>query len=170
MSKPAADPDFTTFELVPKGHRFEDFAPGQVFLHHWGRTLTDADQRLFCAATCVHVPLYWNAEYARALGHPQPPIHPLLLLCTAVGVSVEDLSEGGGPFLGVNDVTFHRPVYPGDTIAAQSSVRAKRESDSRPGFGIVTWRTEVHDQRGELVLSYERTNLVAKRSAEGSPP
>ena len=38
-----------------------------------------------------------------------------------------------------------------------------RVSDSRPGFGIVAWRTEAENQRGELVLRYERTNLVARK-------
>ena len=31
---------------------------------------------------------------------------PLLVLATVIGLSVEDLSEAGGPFLGVNDVEF----------------------------------------------------------------
>ena len=92
-------------------------------------------------------------------------IDPLLVLCTVVGLSVEDLSEAGGPFLGVNDVEFHLPVYPGDTLTAHSTVVSLRESEKRPTFGIVTWRTEGRNQKGETVVSYQRTNLVAKRSA-----
>jgi itaconyl-CoA hydratase len=87
----------------------------------------------------------------------------MLVACTVVGISVEDLSEGGGPFLGINELEFHHAVYPGDTLTARSTVVAKRESASRGNFGIVTWRTEASNQRGELVLSYQRTNLVAKR-------
>jgi acyl dehydratase len=81
-----------------------------------------------------------------------------------VGLSVEDLSEAGGPFLGVDGVEFHRPVYPGDTLTAGSEVVSMRESAKRPEFGIVTWRTEGRNQKGEIVVSYQRTNLVAKRS------
>ncbi len=158
-----ADPDFSTFPLVKKGHRYQDFADGQVFQHHWGRTLTEADNALF-ATTCLRfVPLYFNEEYAKAHGHDGVLLDPLLVLCTVVGLSVEDLSESGGPFLGVNDVEFHRPMRPGDTVTASSTVVDRRESGSRPQFGIVTWRTEAKNQRGELVLSYQRTNLVAKR-------
>jgi acyl dehydratase len=40
---------------------------------------------------------------------------------------------------------------------------ARRESASRPKEGIVTWQTEVTNQRGEVVLTYTRTNLSAKR-------
>jgi acyl dehydratase len=39
---------------------------------------------------------------------------------------------------------------------------ATRESESRPGFGIVTWHTEGRNQRDELVVDYTRSNLVTK--------
>jgi acyl dehydratase len=158
------DPDFSGFELLPKGHLYQDFTEGQVFEHHWGRTLNEGDASLFSTVALRFTPLYWNAEYARTHGHPGVVVDPLLVLCTVVGLSVEDLSEAGGPFLGVDDVEFHQPVYPGDTLTARSEVVSMRESSKRPGFGIVTWRTEGRNQRGEVVVSYRRTNLVAKRS------
>ena len=157
------DPDLTSFPLLAHGHQYEDFEPDQVLTHHWGRTLTAADSIAFSTATCAWNPLYLNAEFARAHGHPDVLINPMLVLCTAVGLSVEDLSEAGGPFLGVDEASFHRPVHPGDTITAASTVVDKRESASRPGTGIVTWRTEVRNQRDEVVLEYRRTNLVARR-------
>jgi acyl dehydratase len=162
--------DPTTFPLARKGHSFEEFEAGRRFEHHWGRTLTDADNALFTTATLAYNPLYFNAEYARAEGHPGVVINPMLVLCTIVGLSVEDLSEAGGPFLGVDDLTFHRPVYPGDTLSASSTVVSARASESRPGFGIVTWHTEGRNQRGEVVVDYRRSNLVARRrtGAEGS--
>ena len=33
--------------LVPKGNRYEDFEPGRVFRHHWGRTITESDIMAF---------------------------------------------------------------------------------------------------------------------------
>ena len=159
------DPDLTAFPLERKGRQFEDFAEGQTFAHHWGRTLGESDNTLFTTLALRFTPIYFNAEAARADGHPGIVVDPLLVLCTVVGLSVEDLSEGGGPFLGVDDVEFRRPVYPGDTITARSTVVSKRESESRPNFGIVTWQTEGRNQKGEIVVSYRRSNLVVKRSA-----
>lgn len=161
-----ADPDFDAFEPIAKGHSFEQFETGQVFEHHWGRTLSEADNTLFTTATLAYNPIYFNAEYARALDYRGAVVNPMLVLCTAVGMSVEDLSEAGGPFLGVNQIRFLRPVYPGDTLSARSTVVDKRESGSRPDFGIVTWETEASNQDGEVVLHYRRTNLVAKKSAK----
>ena len=51
-----ADPDFSQFELVAKGHQFEDFSLGQVFEHHWGRTLNAGDNSLFTTATLCSLP------------------------------------------------------------------------------------------------------------------
>jgi len=129
------------------------------------RTLNEGDNSLFATVALRFIPLYFNAEYARAHGHPGVVVDPLLVLCTVIGLSVEDLSEAGGPFLGVEDVEFLRPVYPGDTLTARSVVVAKRESESRPAFGVVTWETQGRNQRGEVVVSYRRTNLIAKRRA-----
>ncbi|WP_419925427.1 MaoC family dehydratase [Candidatus Poriferisocius sp.] len=157
------DPDFDSFPVVSHGHLFEDFPVGRDFDHHWGRTITDGDNALFSTATCNWNPMHLNAEFARAHGHPDVVVNPMLVLCTAVGLSVEDLSERGGPFLGMEEVRFHRPVYPGDTLTACSRVLDARGSASRPSTGIVTWHTQARNQRGDLVLEYRRTNLVAKR-------
>ena len=155
--------DASSFPTAAKGHRYEDFAVGQVFEHHWGRTLTAGDNSAFSTATCNWNPMHLNAEFARAHGLPDLVVNPMLVLCTAVGLSVEDLSEAGGPFLGVDACRFHRPVHPGDTITARSTVVEARESGSRPDAGIVTWHTEARNQRGEVVLDFRRTNLVARR-------
>ncbi len=162
------DFDPASFTLLRKGHSFEEFHPGGRFEHHWGRTLTAGDNALFTTATLAYNPLYFNAEHARAEGHPDVVVNPMLVLCTVVGLSVEDLSEAGGPFLGVDELMFHAPVYPGDTVTSSSTVVSTRESESRPGFGVVTWHTEGRNQRGELVVDFKRSNLVAKSRGAGA--
>ena len=158
-------PDFSSFPTRRRGNLFEAFTVGQVFEHHWGKTVTAGDNSLFTAITHAYNPVYLNAERARADGHPDVVVSPMLVLCVVVGLSVEDLSEAGGPFLGLDDLTFHRAVYPGDTLTARSSVVDARTSMSRPAAGIVTWHTEGHNQRGELVVDFKRTNLVARGQA-----
>ena len=160
------DPDFDSFPMAVKGNAFQDFSRGQEMPHHWGRTLTEGDNAIFSTVTCNWNPMHLNAEFAKGHGHRDVVLNPMLVLCTVVGLSVEDLSEIGGPFLGMEDVVFHRPVYPRDTITAASTVVETRESDSRPNVGIVTRHTEAHNQNGELVVEYERTNLVAKHRGE----
>ncbi|AQV94029.1 dehydratase [Cupriavidus necator] len=145
-----------------RGHLYEDFTVGQVLQHHWGRTLNETDNTLFSTLTLHFNPTYFNAPYAQELGYKRVPLNPLLVFNTVVGMSVEDLSEIGGPFLGIDQLVYHQPVYPGETVYARSTVVAKRESASNPENGIVSWRTEGFNQGGEPVLSYDRTNLVRK--------
>jgi acyl dehydratase len=148
----------------PKGNHFDDFSIGQVFEHHWGRTLNEADNTLFSTMTLHFNPLYFNAEFAKAHAHPGVVINPMLVFLTVFGLTVEDLSEAGGAFLGVEKLTFHRTVYPGDTLTARSQVVALRESQSHPRAAIASWHTEGFNQRGERVIDFERTNMVNKSS------
>lgn len=152
-------------QLWPKGRLFEDFHVGQKFEHHWGRTILEADTMLFTTLTLSFNPLYFNRAYARAQGHKDIVVNPQLVFNVVLGLSVEDCSEIGGPFLGVYDLSYERPVYPGTTLVARSETIEARISDSNPDNGIVTWRTEGWDDQGERVVSFRRSNLIRRQHA-----
>ena len=108
--------DFRTrARLVPKGNRYEDFEPGRYFSDHRAAPLPSSTS--LSTLTLHFNPHYFNAAYARAHGHPGLVVNPLLVFTTVFGLTAEDLSEGGGPFLGVNQLTYHQPVYPGPFAA-----------------------------------------------------
>jgi itaconyl-CoA hydratase len=151
--------------LRMRGNRYEDFEVGRQFEHHWGRTVIAADNALFSTLTLHYNPQYTNEVFARTNGYATTPVNPLLVFNTVFGLSVEDLSEGGGPFLGVDELVYGQTVYPGDTLYANSLVVAKRLASNRPGFGIVTWHTIGTNQRAEQVISYKRSNLVRLRTS-----
>lgn len=161
MSSPEK-PDLSQFPVRRRGAYFDKFEVGQTFHHHWGRTLDQSDSTLFSTTLGFWSALYLNDEYSRQNGHPSRPMNPYLVLCTVVGLSVEDLSESGGPFLGIEECEFVAPVYAGDTLRAESIVLDTRVSASRPGRGIVSWRTTGFNQRDEVVVQYIRTNLLAE--------
>src|SRR5579859_3431501 len=138
-------------KLWPKGRLYEDFGVGEVRQHHWGRTIALSDTLLFTTLTLSFNPLYSNRVYAAAHGHPDIVVNPLLVFNVVLGMSVEDNSEIGGPFVGVGNLTYRAPVYPGDTLTARSTTKAARLSASNPANGIVTWLTEGFNQRDELV-------------------
>lgn len=148
--------------LRARGHQFEDYEVGQRFDHHWGRTLNASDNSLFTTLTLHFNPTYFNEGYARAIGYMDIVLNPLLTFNVVVGLSVEDLSEAGGPFLGIDNLRFLKPVYPGDTLYARSVCVSKRLASSGKA-GPVTWHTQGINQRGEVVLEYDRTNLVRLR-------
>ena len=151
----------------PKGRLYEDFVVGQTFEHHWGRTIFQSDTTLFSTLTLSFNPLYFNLDFAKAHDHPDIVVNPQLVFNVVLGLSVEDCSEIGGPFLGVFELTYDRPVYPGTTITARSVTIETRLSASNPANAIVTWRTEGFNDRSERVVGFRRSNLVRLRYPDG---
>lgn len=156
--------------LRSRGRLYEDFVVGEGFTHHWGRTIHESDTTLFSTLTLSFNALYFNRDYAKAHGHPDIVVNPQLLFNVVLGLSVEDLSEIGGPFLGVYDLVYDRPVYPGVTVTAKSETIEKRLSSSDPNNGIVTWRTEGFDGEGRRIVGFRRANIVRLRNPQGAAP
>ena len=57
-----------------------------------------------------------------------------------------------GPSPGFDDLRWLRPVFAGDTLSYRATVIGKRESRSRPGWGVVSSRFEAHDAAGKRML------------------
>lgn len=137
---------------------FEVFAVGAAFDHERRAVVTAAESAIFCKQT--H--LLEGLGQQRGCGEQPGPrlVHPLFVFATVLGLSVEDLSEAGGAFLGLDELTFAAPVVSGSILAARSVVRAARPSRSRPGWGVVTWSTSGYVDGGDEAVSFLRTNLV----------
>jgi itaconyl-CoA hydratase len=147
--------------LWEKGRFYGAQPLGEERVHHWGRTFTETDSILFSTLTLAFNPIYTNKEYARELGYRDLVINPLFVFNTALGLSVEDNSEVGGFFLGVEDLVYGQTVYPGDTMIVKSLTKAKRLSANRENMGIITWHTEGRNQHGEMIVEFDRSNFVA---------
>jgi acyl dehydratase len=165
MATPATRQPLPPATYLARGHRFEDFTPGRVFEHALRKTVLTAESALFTSLTLHYNPLYLDRVHAVRLGHRDTPINALLVFNLVFGLTVEDLSEGGGPFLGIDGLTYGEPVYDGDTLHARSTVIAARLSAKHPDFGIVTWESVGLNQRDETVVAYRRSNLVRRGSA-----
>ncbi len=148
---------------------FEAFPEGRVLRHHWGRTVSEADGVLFATQTHQYEPRLHNTTYAEHVGAPVGQVSALLVFAIVLGLSVEDLSESGGTFLGADNIRFHMPVVAGDTLTCASIVIERRLSRTRPGWGIVTWQTAGVNQQGDTVITYSRTSLV-RASGTGKAP
>ena len=81
------------------------------------------------------------------------------------GKSVPDISHNATANMGYADVRFLRPVYPGDTLMAESEVIGLREVSSGDA-GVVYVRTRGTNQKGQEVLSFVRWVMVPKRDRD----
>ena len=149
-----------------KGRVFEDFEVGDVYEHPLGRTVITADNIWFTALTMNPNPIHFDHVYAAQTDFGKPLVNSVFTLALVTGLSVSDLSQNAVN-LGWDEVRLPRPVFEGDTLYAHSEVLETRESKSRPQQGIVQFRTEGVNQKGETVISFRRTMLVYR---EGQVP
>jgi len=155
----------TTPSKITSGNFFEDFSRGQIFRHAIPRTITEGDLALYIALTGDRRPLNCSSELARRLGFEREIAHDLLVFHVVFGRAVPDVSLNSPANLGYADVRFGVPVYPGDTLRAETEVIAKRET-SKGDVGIVWVRTRGYNQRDELVLHFYRWAMVNKRKPD----
>jgi 2-methylfumaryl-CoA hydratase len=147
---------------VSTGRLFEDFAMGQRLLHAVPRTLHGGDIALYMALTGERPPLSSSTELARSLGFMREVVPDLLVFHVVFGKTVPDVSHNATANLGYADVRFVRPLYPGDTLVAESEVIGLRELSSGEA-GIVYVRTRGTNQKGQEILSFVRWVMVPKR-------
>ncbi|QXJ33840.1 MaoC family dehydratase [Saccharolobus shibatae] len=150
-----------------EGPFFEDFKVGQRFKSRVGRTVTETDNIWFTLLTNNSNQIHFNKDYTEKYFPGEPfkgrlVVNGFLTLAIVSGMLVEQTSQNGF-MLGVENVKFLHPVFPGDTIYAEAEVTEVRESKSRPGFGIVRIKTWGYNQRGEKVIEFDRVFMVRKK-------
>ncbi len=146
-----------------KGNFLEHFRVGHVFRHKVGKTVTEGLYNAFTEYTMTTNPLHKNVEYARRYGYAGLIAPPGLVMNIVFSQSVEDISENARANLEYVDMRFGAPVYIGDTIEAASTVLGVAPSKRDTDRGVVHVQTSGRNQRGEIVLAYERKVQVWKR-------
>jgi acyl dehydratase len=146
------------------GRWYEDFEVGLVVPHAMTRTITESDNINFSLATFNHAPLHLDSHYAAETEFGRPLVNSMFTLALLVGISVHETTHGTTVAnLGFETVTFPTPLYPGDTVHAETEVMAMRDSASRPEEGIVTFEHRAFNQDETLVCRAIRTALMHRR-------
>ena len=145
------------------GRYLEDFQVGDVYEHRPGRSITETDNTWFTLLTMNQHPLHFDREYGAKTEFGQVLVNSCLTISLVTGMSVSDISQKTIANLGWDKVRLTGPVFVGDTLYAESTVLAIRESGSRPNQGIVTVESRGLKQDGQQVISFERSMLIPKR-------
>lgn len=145
------------------GRYYEDFVVGHIYEHRPGRTITDTDNVWFTLLTMNTHPAHFDYEFAKKTEFERPLVCSPFTVALMVGMSVSDVSQKAVANLGWDNIRMTKPLFPGDTLYAESEVIEKRESSSRPEQGIVTIKTIGKNQHGDIVCTFNRTMLIWKR-------
>jgi len=62
--------------------------------------------------------------------------------------------------LGIDELRWLKPVYPGDVLTSEMELLDKRLSNSKPGVGILNLRLTTFNQHGEKVLTMKPITLI----------
>ncbi len=140
--------------------RFADFSPGQTFRS--GSLTVTAEQIKAFAGQFDPQPFHMDEAAAEA--------GPFKGLAASgwhtAGITMRLLVEGGLPVsggligAGVDELRWHRPVRPGDTLTAESEVLEVIPSASRPGQGRLRVATRTMLPDGTVVQSMVSTLVV----------
>jgi acyl dehydratase len=153
----------TSFSVPPADRFFEDYEVGLV-AEYGSYEVTEAEVVRFAVAFDPHV------MHTDAAGASNGPFGGLIasgwhttamMMRIMVDNFLSERNSLGSP--GVEDLSWHKPVRPGDTLSARFSVVAARASASKPDRGLTHTRIELMNQTGEIVMSQVMLNFIRRR-------
>ncbi|WP_239807287.1 MaoC family dehydratase [Croceicoccus hydrothermalis] len=143
------------------GKFFDEWQVGERIAHEIRRTVTETDNLLFSTMTHNPQPLHLDAHAASQSEFGQILVNGTFTFALMVGLSVGDTTLGTlVANLGYDKLLHPKPTFIGDTLRAETEVVEKRESKSRPGSGIVTFKHHLLNQRDETVCECLRMALI----------
>lgn len=151
-----------------EGRYFEDFVVGDVYRHPLGRTVLSVDNSWMTLLTQNTAAIHFDAHLAAQTVWGRPLVDSTFTLALITGQSVIDVSQNVKANLGWDKVRLPNPVFEGDTLYSESEVLSVRSSSSHLDVGIIVVRTVGFNERGEVVIVFERTLMVYRR--DSAPP
>jgi acyl dehydratase len=153
-------PNSDSLPVLGHGFYWQDLSVGQRF-RTFRRTVTETDLVGFINTTGMLEAIFIEAGYEHGAikGRPVPAALTYSLI---EGFLLQSMIQGTGLAMLELHKKILGPVLVGDTIHAEVEVTALRPT-SKNNRAIVTSRIDVFNQRGEMVITYTATRMLAGR-------
>ncbi len=118
----------------------EDFAPGDIIVHHNGRTITEEHMALTYGVGNSH-PLHFDRVFSGGLSGKmsgEPIVYGGLVFAWLDGLASRDVTEHAVWELGFTEGYHTQPAFAGDTVAALTRVLAVDDAPGADGYGILS--------------------------------
>lgn len=150
----------------PRGMYFDDFVEGMV-METPRRTVTSTDIVNFACLSGDFNGVHADHEYCRSTPFGEPIAHAPLIYAIMGGLTYASGMNDGTllAVIGIDEWRMHVPVKHGDTVHMRSTVESKKPT-SKPGRGVITFRREFMNQRGEIVQSMKATFMYRSRAQD----
>ncbi|KQV64512.1 MaoC family dehydratase [Rhizobium sp. Root1220] len=144
---------------------FEDFQPGRRFA--LGPKTVTTEEIIEFAREFDPQPMHLDEAAGRAsilggLAASGWHTSALFMRMMADSFLLASLSHGAP---GIDFMEWRKPVLAGDTLSGHSTVIETRPLRSRPGVGMVKFRHEIENQKGELACLSENSIMFAMRQS-----
>ena len=146
------------------GRYLEEFEVGAVYRHWPAKTVTEAEDHLFCLLTMNHHPLHINDVYAAQSQQGRNVVAGPFVYSVVFGMTVNDISGKAIANLATEGLSHPNPVFHGDTLFVESEVLEVKPSSSKPDRGVVRVHTRALNQDGVLVAEFKRVVLVPRKN------
>jgi acyl dehydratase len=89
--------------------------------------------------------------------------HTCAMTMAMIVDNLKDTKQAGLGSPGHDDLRWHKPVYPGDTLRCETELLEKRQSQSKPEMGIFRSHMKVFNQNDDVVMSFTSIALISVR-------
>ncbi|RJF85422.1 MaoC family dehydratase [Sphingomonas cavernae] len=93
--------------------------------------------------------------------------HTCAMVMAMIVENLEKHKQAGLGGIGIDELRWLKPVYPGDVLSVETELLEKKRSRSKPHMGSFKSRLTAFNQNDEPVMSYVNTALIATRGPEG---
>ena len=147
-----------------KEQYFEDYAAGQTFLS--GKHRIDRDQIIAFAKQFD--PQYYHLDEEAAKNSPFKGLaasgwHTAAITMRLM-VDGEFKPAGGIIGVGFDELSWARPVRPGDELYVKSEILEARPSKSKKDRGTIRMRNTTFNQNDEIVQAFTANLIVPRRT------
>ncbi|WP_196884872.1 MaoC family dehydratase [Aureivirga sp. CE67] len=145
------------------GIYLEDFKKGEIYHHFPFKYISQSEAIKHALHSGNNDSKYIDPLYSKSLMlENKVPITEAYLLSIVCASTTKTFGRVVAN-LGWKNIHFTREVYPEEQIRVISKILGKRNSKSRPDQGILNVESYWIDDKGDKVVSFERTLLLYKK-------
>lgn len=124
-----------------------------------GRTITETDFVVHAGHSGDFFPHHLDQEFCKTLPFGQRIAHGTMVFTIGVGLTATIINPVAFSY-GYDRMRFVKPVFIGDTIKSRVEIIDKEVMEKRPGYGRVSERLVVTNQKDETVLVADHIYMV----------
>lgn len=124
-----------------------------------GRTITETDFVVHAGHSGDFFPHHMDEEFCKTLPFGRRIAHGTMVFTIGVGLTATIINPVAFSY-GYDRMRFVKPVFIGDTIKSRVEIIDKEVMEKRPGYGRVSERLVVTNQKDETVLVADHIYMV----------